>query len=80
VNRRSDPTGVWHLHHAGRVLVALCSSLRPNFVAVTCTSSHVLSTRVCLGNRIGTEGAKALSDALRGDTTLASLSLSLGSK
>jgi hypothetical protein len=38
-----------------------------------------LSTRgVSVGNSIGTEGAKALGDALKDNSTLTSLSLDLG--
>jgi hypothetical protein len=36
-----------------------------------------LSTRVSVGSRIGAEGAKALGDALKENTTLTSLSLDL---
>jgi hypothetical protein len=37
-----------------------------------------LHSRVSTDNRIGTEGAKALADALKDNTTLTSLSLYLG--
>jgi hypothetical protein len=77
-----DPTGI-ALQLSGRVLIVLCGvlSLGPNFGTVTfCLFSRALHSGVSVGNGLDAEGAKALGDALKDNTTLTSLLLELRSE
>jgi hypothetical protein len=68
------------VQHSGRVLVALCVVLLSS-VQLRHSDfflfSRALHSGVSVGNEIGPEGAKALGDALKNNTTLTSLSLNL---
>jgi hypothetical protein len=67
-------------HHVSSAIVAIaCWQCRPLELFAEFVFGS-LQSGVSVGNVIGTEGAKALGDALKDNTTLTSLSLNLYSE